>query len=106
MLLKEGEKIEYEVAANLKKSLEFVGGLLTITNKRFIFEPHQVNIQTKDVSFSLNEITKVETTNALGIVPNSIKVSMKRGSPYIFVIGFSHLEKRNKIVKRVKELIY
>lgn len=105
MLLKEGEKIEYEVSANLKKSLEFVGGLLTITNKRFVFEPHHANIQRADVSFELKEVTDVETSNALNIVPNSIKINMKRGSPYTFVIGFSHLNKRDKIAERVRELI-
>lgn len=105
MLLSEKENVEYEIGANLKKSLEFVGGLLTITNKRFVFEPHHVNIQKANVSFELNEIKKLETSNALGIIPNSIKVDMKRGTPYTFVVGFSHLDKRNKIMNRVEELI-
>lgn len=105
MLLEEGENIEYEIGANLKKSLEFVGGLLTITNKRFVFKPHHVNIQKADVSFELNDINKLETSNALGNIPNSIKVDMKRGTPHTFVVGFSHLGKRKKIVNRVEELI-
>lgn len=105
MLLEEGEEIRYEISANLKKSIEFVGGLLTITNKRFIFEPHHVNLQKGDVSFNIDEIMDVKTSNALGIIPNSIKIIMKQGRPRTFVVGFSHLAKRTEIVDTVKEML-
>lgn len=45
MELHPGESIEYELAANLRKGIEYVGGTLMITNQRFLFHPHGFNIK-------------------------------------------------------------
>ena len=101
----EDEKIQYEIAANLRKNIEFVGGTLIITDRRFIFEPHTMNIQKAPVEFALSDITNIDSSNVLGFVPNGIKLEMKDGTTNTFVVEPSYIVKREEIVKTVQELM-
>ncbi len=80
-----------EAAANLQKNVETVGGKLLLTNEELIFKPHIVNVQTGEVVVKILEISAVEKcwTKFLGFIPlfpNSIRVSLKSGENYCFVV--------------------
>lgn len=82
----EGEKVLKNVAANLFRGIEAVGGRMKITSQRVLFEPHEFNFQTKSAEILLEEITEVQKINTLGIVPNGLLIRTKTGEDYRFVV--------------------
>ncbi|MGO0059497.1 GRAM domain-containing protein [Brevibacillus fluminis] len=78
--------LKENIPANLMRGIEAVGGKMTITNERIIFTPHVLNIQTKPLEIGIHEITAVEKRNSLFIVPNGIKIVVKHGQAYKFVV--------------------
>ena len=62
--LKKNERILGDVASNLFRGLEGVGGRLKITNQRLIFEPHALNIQREILEIPLNKIKEVTRRNS------------------------------------------
>lgn len=103
MLLHEGEEIQFEIGANLRRGIEYVGGLLTITNKRLFFKPHAVNIQTRELTVPLEKIHYAKTTNVMGIVPSGLLVQLFDDTTYIFSIEFAWMNKREKLVDYIEE---
>lgn len=85
-VLNPGEKVLADVAANLFRGWEAVGGRMKITDQRIFFEPHAVNIQTEVEEIPLNEVVEVTKRNTLGIVPNGLLVRTKSGREYKFVV--------------------
>jgi hypothetical protein len=81
-----GEKLYFDVAANLFRGLEGVGGKLKITNKRIYFQPHALNIQTSLLELYFEQISKAQPRSTYGIVPNGMSVFTKDGKEYRFVV--------------------
>lgn len=106
MQLSPEEHIQYKLSANLRKGIEFVGGVLMITNERFRFEPHSVNIQKGDVEFPIREIRSFEKVNVLGVVPNGLKAEMQDGKSYTFNVAPADIAERDEIVEYVQEQIH
>lgn len=75
-----------DVAANLFRGAEGVGGRLKITTHRLLFEPHAINIQKEPAEILLGNITEVGKRNTLGIVPNGMFVRTKGGEEFKFVV--------------------
>ena len=102
MKLYTGESIEYELAANLRKGIEYVGGKLTITNERFLFEPHGLNIQRGDVEFDIQNIEEIQVAKTLGLVPNGLLVKESNGTTHLFAVEQSYMVKRDAIIDYVQ----
>lgn len=105
MDLQPDEKVEYKLSANLRKGIEFVGGVLTITDQRFCFEPHPVNIQRGDVEFPIEEIEQFEAVNVLGVVPNGLKAELQDGTSHTLVVAPGDIANREEIVDFVQRRI-
>lgn len=96
----ENEQVYFDVAANLFKGVEAVGGKLKITNKRLIFTAHSLNIQGGTTEILIDQITEVKKRNTLGIVPNGMSVICKDGVEYKFVVW-----NRSKLIDFIKKHI-
>lgn len=105
MELYPGESIKYELAANLRKGIEYVRGTLTITNKRFLFHPHGFNIQKNDVEFDIQEIAKIDLSKTLGLIPYGLFVKEHDGAPHTFAVEQSYMVKRDHIISYVQDKI-
>ena len=77
----------FNVSANLFRGIESVGGKMKITNTELIFEPHKVNVQKGPLSINIQDIKEVEKRNTLLLVPNGLKVIVKSGEEYKFVVN-------------------
>jgi hypothetical protein len=75
-----------DVAANLFRGVEAVGGRLQITTHKLFFLPHAVNIQNSPQEIDLKDITEVGPRNTLGLVPNGMYIRTKDGTEYKFVV--------------------
>lgn len=96
-----GEKVIVDkAAANLFRGIEGVGGRLTITNKRVIFNSHALNLQAGTTEILISDIASVSKRNTLGIVPNGMSITLKNGTVYKFVIG-----KRDMLIKTILDCI-
>ena len=75
-----GEITLHSGPANMWRSVEAVGGTLTLTNARLHFRPHAFNVQGGDWSVALGEIANVELGNSLWVIPNQIVVTQRSGN--------------------------
>jgi len=83
-----------DVAANLFRGPEAVGGRMQITTHRILFKPHAINIQKEPAEIDLKDVTEVGKRNTLGLVPNGMYVRAKDSTEYRFVVwGRSNLIK-------------
>ncbi|NQF16078.1 hypothetical protein HPY31_19455 [Brevibacillus sp. HB1.3] len=99
MKLKRNESIVQEnIAANLFRGMEGVGGKLTLTSDRLYFQPHSLNIQTEPLELNLNDIAAVEKRNTLFVIPNGMKIKMHNGQEYKFVVW-----KRAEIIGMIQD---
>ena len=80
------EKIEIIRPANHFVGIEGVGGKIIITDQRFEFKSHTVNIQVHEMSFQYSEILKIEYYNSLGIIHNGLKLTLTSGKVEKFVV--------------------
>ncbi len=85
------EKMVMDGSANLQRGRELVGGCLSLTSNRLIFESHAINIQTGPTEISLADISEVKPcwTRLFGflpVVPNSLLVRTADGSEYRFIV--------------------
>jgi hypothetical protein len=89
--LRKGEQVVKEGAANLQKNIEAVGGKLSLTNQRLVFEAHKINVQggTTEVELSSVHSSRPCWTKFLGLIPlfpNSLAVRTIEGKEYRFVL--------------------
>ncbi|SET34291.1 GRAM domain-containing protein [Oceanobacillus limi] len=98
--LVENESIQLTAAANLKRGKEAVGGKITITNRRVYFKPHAINIQKEPLEFPLEQISNVEKSKSLGLIPNVLIVTLNNGNVHHFVVN-----KRQKIMDYIETAI-
>lgn len=103
MELHDGETVEYKLSANLRKGIEYVGGVLTITNERFIFVPHSFTLQRSEVSFNIRDIVDFDKSKMLGIVPNGLAVKLSNGAAHNFVVAPGEVAHRQEIVDLIHE---
>jgi hypothetical protein len=75
-----------DVAANLFRGPEAVGGRMQITTHRILFKAHAINIQKEPAEIDLKDVVEVGKRNTLGLVPNGLYVRTKDGTEYRFVV--------------------
>jgi len=83
----EDERTLTEVAANLFKGVEAVGGKLRITTKRLVFQSHSFNVQVGTTEIPLSSIDHLEKEKSLGFINNQMVVVLKDGVRHRFVIN-------------------
>jgi hypothetical protein len=81
-----GEKVIVTQAANIRKVGEYAGGILTLTNKRIVVEPHKVNLNSAPVEIALADIASVTPFPVFGIVPTGMQITLKDGSEQRLVV--------------------
>ncbi len=81
-----GEIAIHSGPANLWRSVESVGGTLTLTSARLFFKPHALAIQGGELSVPLGDIERVELGNSLWVIPNQIVVIRRGGRRHKLVV--------------------
>ncbi|PZP17663.1 MAG: hypothetical protein DI611_00985 [Brachybacterium faecium] len=86
-----GESVLKQGRANLQRGLETVGGRLTLTTQRLLFEAHALNVQRGGTEVQLEQITgqRGGWTKFLGVlplVPNSLVITLADGQELSFVV--------------------
>ena len=76
------------------------GGKLTITNQRLIFEPHAINLNTKQSEIALEDILSMDFFSPMGIIPNGLVIRTRDGTEHKFVVY-----KRKQIAEIIEGLI-
>ena len=94
----EGESFLARERANLFRGWEGVGGMITVTDKRIIFQPHMFNIQRDVVEIPLKDIVDVRERSTYGLINNGMLVKTGSGQEYKFV-----LNNREKIINLIKQ---
>jgi len=97
--LVENEKLIKEGSANHFKNIEGVGGWIYLTNNRFIFKSHPINIQRHELTIPISDIIEAKTSLTLGIIPNGLQLKTGEGKTEKFVV-----ENRKEWVKLIKNL--
>ena len=81
-----GEITLHSGPANLWRSIEAVGGTLTLTNARLVFRPHAFNVQGGQWTAQLADIANVELGNSMWVIPNQIVVTQQSGKKTKLVV--------------------
>ena len=92
--LMDNEIIEITRPANHFLGFEGVGGKIFITNQRFVFISHAVNLQAHELTINYSDIKSVEFYNTLGIVPNGLKIILQSGKIEKFAVWKRSLVKK------------
>ena len=82
----QSEEILSDVAANLFRGIEAVGGRLKITGGRLLFEPHSLNVQRDPAEILLSDIVEIRKCRTVRIIPNGLLIRTKAGEEYQFVV--------------------
>ncbi len=98
MNVQDNQTVLVEKSANLFRGIEAVGGKLTVTSEKLIFQPHAINIQSAPLELPLREIERAEKKNSLLVVPNGMKVIDRSGKTYKFVLWG-----REEVIARINE---
>jgi hypothetical protein len=80
------EYLKKNVTANLFRGIEAVGGWLSITTERVLFRSHKVNFQKQPLQIKLKDIAKIEKRHTLGLIPNGLRILLKNGKEFKFVV--------------------
>jgi hypothetical protein len=80
-------KIIRSGGANHFLNKEAVGGKLYLLEDKIIFKSHNFNTQNHKEEYLLNNITKIEFCNTLGIIPNGMKILMNENQSEQFVLN-------------------
>jgi len=81
-----GEQWIYEAQArHYPNVINGSPGFLSLSNKRFVFEPSTASIMGSPIEIPLDNILELKKTRRLLIIPNSIKIICKDGSNYSFL---------------------
>lgn len=92
-----GEVTIHSGRANLWRSVEAVGGTLTLTNMRLHFRPHAFSVLGGELSIALRDIARVDPGNSLWVIPNQIVVVGRNGTRHKLVVWA-----RDEWMQRVK----
>jgi hypothetical protein len=80
------ERLLLDVRVNPFRGMEAQGGMMTITTREVRFQPHQMNLSLAELRIARNDISSVEPINTMGIVPNGIKIELRSGVAFKFVV--------------------
>jgi hypothetical protein len=86
MKLEAGETTLLTKAANIRKSMEYAGGKLTLTDRRLVVEPHNLNIDSHAVDIALANIATVEPFPMFGFIPTGVRLGLKDGTEQRLVV--------------------
>ncbi len=96
--LNKNEKIIQQGVANLFRNNDVSGGLLYLTNDRLIFIPHQLNINTERLEFTVGDIIKLKEVKTL-IIDNGLVIELNNNTSFRFV-----LDKRKSWIQEINKL--
>lgn len=99
--LKPNEEVLADIGANLFRGIEAVGGRMRITNKRILFEPHSLNLQSMPAEIPLEHIAEVNKRRTLWILPNGILIRTHAGVEYKLVV-----ENREQLIELISKHIH
>ncbi|MTG98880.1 MULTISPECIES: hypothetical protein [Myroides] len=85
--LAEGEELEAHGVANMFIGKEAVGGKLGITPEALIFHSHKFNMSTGTVRINYDMIKAVKPTRIMWLINTGIKVYLKDGDSFVFVVS-------------------
>lgn len=74
------------IGANLFRGIESVGGEIYFTNDRLIFKSHSLNLQKGETEMKYKNISSADNRKTLAVIPNGIKLTLKNGEEYDFVV--------------------
>jgi len=94
--LQEGEKLILELNANLMARRQVVGGTLILTDRRVIFEPRSLDLETGIIVIPLAQIAAIRAVNTLLLVPNGLLLQQENGKQYRFAV-----EKRKVLMEEL-----
>lgn len=83
----DGEPILFQGPANHWRGAEARGGWLVLTTRRLVFRSHGKNIQNQGLVVSLADVTAVEPSRSLGLVPNGLRVRLAGDAVERFVVS-------------------
>lgn len=86
-LLNEQEQVEVEGPATYRKGKEGVGGKIFLTNKKFIFKSHKLNIQSGQTDIHYSEINTVFNHKTAKFFDNGIRLVTSNGVEHDFVVS-------------------
>lgn len=72
----DGEPILFQGPANHWRGAEARGGWLVLTTRRLVFRSHGKNIQNQGLEVLLADVTGVEPSRSLGLIPNGLRVRL------------------------------
>lgn len=72
----DGEPILLQGPANHWRGAEARGGWLVLTTRRLVFRSHGKNIQNQGLDLQLTDVTAVEPSRSLGLIPNGLRVRL------------------------------
>ena len=84
--LYKGEPLLHQGPANHWLGAEARGGWLILTPTRLLFRSHGKNLQNAPFALALSDVTAVEATRTLGMIPNGLLVRRCDGEPAKFVV--------------------
>lgn len=84
-MIQSSEKVVKQEGASYFEGFIAQGGVLTLTNKRLIWEPNQQSGK-ESVVILLGEIGNVDYYKTLSIIPNGLSVFKKNGDIENFVV--------------------
>lgn len=89
--LQPNEALIREVAANLKKGIESVGGKLFLTDQRLVFESHALNVQSGTTVIPLIDIAAINLCwtkflNWIPLMPSSLAIKTSDGLEHRLVL--------------------
>jgi len=82
--LSEQEQILGRFTASLMRGIEGVGGRITITTQRFLFEANILSFQREPFAVAIHDILEASPSNSLGIVPTGLIVKCRSGEQHHF----------------------
>ena len=83
----DGEPVLHQGPANHWRGIEARGGWLILTSRRLVFRSHGKNVNNEGAEVLLADITAVEPSRSLGIVPNGLRVRHKGDAVEKFVVA-------------------
>lgn len=69
------EEIIFQSGANYFKGIGAVGGFLTLTNKRLVFQSNYLNIQSHQLFIDLRDVVRFDRYKTLWIVNNGLLIT-------------------------------
>lgn len=84
--LEADEEVIFQTDANYFKGIEVVAGLLSLTNKRLVFQSHYLNIQNHQLFIDLRDIKSFDRYKTLRIVNNGLLITISQSVMEKFVV--------------------